>query len=76
MKSSAKVKKDIVGRGPDGKPVSCIEKLAVLNENLDDIHQECQDVFEDALLMGVDEKQARAVIEGIVQNLVNPYKKS
>jgi len=76
MKSSTKVTKDIVWRGPDGAPVSCKEKLVVLNENLDDISQECQDVFEDALLMGVDERQARAVIEGIVQNLVNPYKKS
>jgi len=75
MKQTFKTDKKVLWLQPDGQPVSCIEKLDVLNENLDDIQQECQDVFEDALLMGVDEKQARGVIAGILQGLVNPYEK-
>jgi len=75
MKQSFKEDKKIDWRQSDGQPVSCIEKLEVLNENLGDIQQECQDVFEDALLMGVDEKQARDVIADILQGLKNPYKK-
>lgn len=59
---------------PDGRPVSCAEKLAVLNENLAEIRDYCQDAFEDALLMGCDEKQVREVFEAIVKAMENPYK--
>ena len=59
---------------PDGKPVSCVEKLAVLNDNLAEIRDYCQDAFEDALLMGCDEKQVRDVFESIVKAIENPYK--
>ena len=41
----------------DGTPVSCAEKIACLNDNLSLLRQECQDVLEDALLMGCDENQ-------------------
>ncbi len=59
---------------PDGKPVSCVEKLALLNENLSEIRDYCQDAFEDALLMGCDEKQVREVFESVVKAIENPYK--
>jgi hypothetical protein len=64
----------ITWRQPDGRPVSCVEKLAVLNENLEEIRQYCQDAFEDALLMGCDEKQVRQVFESIVKAIENPYR--
>ncbi|MGH6719324.1 MAG: hypothetical protein ACREER_08390, partial [Alphaproteobacteria bacterium] len=54
---------------PDGSPVSCVEKIKVLNENLDEIQQMCQDALEDALLMGCDETQVRAVLHGLVDGL-------
>ena len=60
---------------PDGTPVSCVEKIAVLNENLGLLRQECQDVLEDAVLMGCDEQQVRNVLRDVVENIVNPYKK-
>ncbi len=75
MNKAKKADNGIVWRQPDGKPVSCEEKLAVLNENLDEIRQYCQDAFEDALLMGCDEKQVRRVFENIVKAIENPYKK-
>ncbi len=66
----------IVWRQPDGEPVSCIDKLKVLNENLDEIRQFCQDALEDAVLMGCDEAQARDVLETLVRSIENPYKKA
>lgn len=60
---------------PQGEKVSCVEKIKVLNENLDEIQALAQEALEDAVLMGCDEKQFRQVIENIAQSLVNPYKK-
>ena len=65
----------LVWRHPDGNPVSCEEKLKVLNENLMEIRAYCQDAFEDALLMGCDEKQVRQVFESVIDSIKNPYKK-
>ena len=60
---------------PDGTPVSCTDKIAVLNDNLSLLRQECQDVLEDAVLMGCDEQQIRDVLRGVVESIVSPYKK-
>ena len=38
-----------VWRDPAGEPVSCLEKVKVLNENLEEIQQMCQDALEDAV---------------------------
>ena len=45
----------------------------MLSENLDEIRQVCQDALEDAVLMGCDEQQFRAVLAGLLAELVNPY---
>jgi hypothetical protein len=63
-----------VWRSPQGEVVSCVEKLKVLGENLDEIRQICQDALDDAVLMGCDEAQFRAVLAELVQKLQNPYK--
>lgn len=60
---------------PDGKPVSCLEKIKVLNENLEEIRAQAQDALEDAVLMGCDETQFRDVLQQLVGSLNNPYKK-
>lgn len=62
-------------RQPDGKPLSCVEKIKVLNENLTEIQQMAQDALEDAVLMGGDEGQVREVLHGLVDGLANPYRK-
>ena len=64
-----------VWRQPDGSPVSCREKIKVLNENLSEIEQMAQDALEDAILMGCDEAQFRAVLHELVDGLANPYRK-
>jgi uncharacterized protein (UPF0335 family) len=63
-----------VWRSPAGELVSCVEKLKVLRENLEEIRQMCQDALEDAVLMGCDERQFKQVLSGVVQALENPYK--
>ncbi len=62
-------------RQPDGQPVSCQEKIKVLNENLEELGEMCQDAFEDALLMGCDEAQVREVLRRMVDELENPYRR-
>jgi len=57
----------------DGAPVSCHEKIKVMNENLAEIRQMAQDAFEDALLMGCSEAQVRDVFMAVMRDLRNPY---
>jgi len=60
---------------PEGEPVSCVEKIKVLNENLGEIRQLAQDALEDGLLMGCSEEQLRQVLRDLVNSLNNPYAK-
>jgi hypothetical protein len=60
---------------PEGEPVSCIEKIKVLNENLEELQALAQDALEDAVLMGCDEAQFREVLGRLTASLVNPYAK-
>ena len=64
-----------VWRTPEGEPVSCIEKIKVLNENLAELRDLAQDALEDAVLMGCDEAQIRAVFNAMLEGLKNPYRK-
>lgn len=64
-----------VWRTPEGEPVSCVEKIKVLNENLAELRALAQEALEDAVLIGCEEGQVREVMAGIVAALVNPYRK-
>jgi hypothetical protein len=57
----------------DGAPVSCHEKIKVMNENLAEIRQMAQDAFEDALPMGCSEAQVREVFVSVMRDLDNPW---
>jgi hypothetical protein len=59
-----------------GELVSCVEKIKVLNENLEEISVLAQEAFEDAVLMECDEAQFRRVMHALADGLVNPYKKT
>ncbi len=56
----------------DGTPVSCREKLKVLEENYAELAQTMRDAFEDAVLMGVDEAAMRRILEDMVRALPSP----
>ena len=61
--------------GADGKPVSCREKLKMLAENHAEARQVLQDVFEDAVLMGVDEAAMRRILAEMIDGLASPKRK-
>jgi hypothetical protein len=60
-------------KGADGSAISCVEKLKVLGENLDEIRAICQDALDDAVLMGCDAGQFRDVLREIVARLESEY---
>ncbi|TAJ77137.1 MAG: hypothetical protein EPO42_10830 [Gallionellaceae bacterium] len=66
-------RKQIVWRAPTGEVIACVEKNKVLQENLAEIRQICQDALDDAVLMGCDEQQVRAVFIELIDNLENSY---
>ncbi len=57
----------------DGQPVSCTEKIKVMNQNMDELYQMAQDAFEDALLMGCTEGQLRDYFAELIASVENPY---
>jgi hypothetical protein len=59
-----------------GTPVSCFEKIKVLNQNFAEMRQVAQDALEDAILMGCSEKQVRDVLHQLIDDLHNPYAKA
>jgi hypothetical protein len=58
----------------DGTPVSCREKLRMLEENHAELAQVMQDAFEDAVLMGVDEQAMRRILIDMVAALRSPVR--
>ncbi len=56
----------------DGTPVSCREKLKVLEENHVELAQVMRDAFEDAVLMGVDAAAMRRLLAEMVAGLDSP----
>lgn len=62
-----------VWRDPEGNILACVEKIKVMRENLEELAQLAQDAFEDAILMGCDEKQVKDVLVSLMQSLENPY---
>lgn len=63
----------IVWRSPAGDVIACIEKNKVMQENIAEIRQVCQDALEDAVLMGCDEQQFRAVLGELVAGLESSF---
>lgn len=57
----------------DGSVVSCTEKVKVMSENMAELYQTAQDAFEDALLMGVSERQIRDFLIELAAGVENPY---
>ena len=56
----------------DGSPVSCTEKIKVMNQNMAELYQAAQDAFEDALLMGCSEQQLRDYLQQLVAGVESP----
>lgn len=55
------------------QPVSCTEKVKVLNENYRELRQMLQDAIEDGVLMGCSEAQLRAVLAELAATVETHY---
>jgi hypothetical protein len=53
--------------------ISCIEKLKVMQENMDELLQCAQEALEDAVLMGCDEAQVKAAFVAAIAALSSGY---
>ncbi len=62
-----------VWRTPEGAPLSCAEKLKVLDQNLAEFKALALDMMEDAALMGCDVEQVRETLRETVANLTVRY---
>lgn len=60
----------------DGDPISCTEKLKVLEQNLDEFRALALDFLEDAALMGCDVDQVRHVLADALAQIPVPYQKN
>ncbi len=56
-----------------GEKVSCTEKIKVMQQNLEELQQIAQDLFEDGILMEIDPQQLKDYLHKIVNELINPY---
>lgn len=59
--------------GRDGMPVTCEDKLQSLNSNLEEARKLCQQVLEDAVMMGCSEHFVRVVLSDTIATLDRPY---
>ncbi|MVX55719.1 hypothetical protein [Parasutterella muris] len=60
-------------RKPDGSPVSCTEKIKVMDENYEEISEMLREALDDAVLMGCSEKAFKAVYLGFLNQLHSNY---
>ena len=49
--------------------ISCKEKIVILNNNVTELHNLVNEIYDEAILMGVDKKQIEKVIYNIATNL-------
>jgi hypothetical protein len=68
-------KEPAVWRQSDGKPVSCLEKIKVLNQNIEEIESLCADALEDGVLMGCDAQQIKQALHELIEGLPVPHSK-
>jgi len=54
--------------------ISCEEKIKVLNNNIDELQEMISDIYDEAILIGVDEKQLKDVLQEIIINMKNNLK--
>ncbi len=59
---------------PDGSPVSCTEKVKVLNENYEELRTLLKDALEDALVLGCSEAQVRQNFHELVDSIESDIK--
>ena len=54
--------------------ISCKEKIVILNNNVTELYNLVNEIYDEAILMGVDKKQIEKVIYNIATNLSTELK--
>ena len=57
-----------VWKDSKNKPISCSEKIKILNENIIEINRMMEDAIEDAELMGADSNQVINILKKSLDN--------
>lgn len=60
-------------RTEEGKPIPCVEKIKVMNENYLELQQLLRDFLEDGVLMGCAEQDLRGAICQLVETVALNY---
>ena len=66
-------KKPFAWRTPEGDILACIEKLKLLEQNIEDSAAALQDVMDEAVVIGCDAEQMRFVLHCLVDDLRDIY---
>ena len=53
----------------DGRPLACVEKIRVLDDNYRELAQALRDALEDRILLGCAESELRAVLHDLVDSV-------
>ena len=53
----------------DNSKISCKEKIIILNNNVIELQNLINQIYDEAVLMGVDKKQIKKVINNLATNL-------
>ena len=56
-------------RTSDNSKISCKEKIIILNNNVIELQNLINQIYDEAILMGVDKKQIKKVITNLATNL-------
>ena len=54
--------------------ISCKEKIVILNNNVIELQNLINQIYDEAILMGVDKKQIKKVINSLTTNLKSELK--
>ena len=53
----------------DNSKISCKEKIVILNNNVIELQNLINQIYDEAILMGVDKKQIKKVINNLTTNI-------
>ena len=56
-------------KATDNSKISCKEKIAILNNNVIELQNLINQIYDEAILMGVDKEQIKKVINNLSTNL-------
>ena len=56
-------------KASDHSKISCKEKIVILNNNVIELQNLINQIYDEAILMGVDKKQIKEVINDLATNL-------